>query len=147
MLHKALLAAMAALLALAATGMAAAPADAFSENRFIETWNANAGVLERARERLQVNPTKRQLVRTVREMARAENRLVMWLRDHRATACQRPWSNRMVLRGTEARKSFKAAARAAENMRFGVALRQLERGLQFHAAMGRAAVRMVETCP
>ncbi len=147
MLHKTLLAAMAAMLAFAAVGMAVAPTEAFSENKFIETWNANAGVLQRTRDRLQANPTKRQIVRSVREMARAENRIVMWLRDHRATACQRPWSDRMVLRGTEARKLFKAAARSAEDWRFGVALRQLERGLQSAAAMGRAATRMVETCP
>ena len=57
---------MAALLVLAAIGMAAAPADAFSENRFIETWNANAGVLERASERRQADPTTRQRVRTRR---------------------------------------------------------------------------------
>lgn len=148
MLRKPLLTLTAALLALTAIGISPAPAaEAFGEQPFLKVWNANAGVVRRAGERLQNNPTPIRLMRAMREIARAENRIIVWLRNHRPTACQRPFVRQMILRGTVARKSFKGAARAVNRGQFNLANRLLLRGIRFDQGMLTAAVRMVDTCP
>jgi hypothetical protein len=109
-------------------------------------WNANIGVVKHAVDRLQADPTPGQFERMFREMARADGRIVAWLGDHRATACQQPFKRRMVNRGIEARKAFKAAARAVERKAWAAAERDLTLGLAYHQAMFNAGYRMVGSC-
>ena len=147
-LQKPLLTLAAALLALTAVGVAPAPAaEAFGERPFITVWNANMGVVQRAGERLQRNPTPRVLMRALREIARAENRIIVWLRDHRPTACQQPFVKQMISRGTVSRKSYKAAARAVNRGQFDYATKQMLRGSRFLHGMFNAGARMIDTCP
>ena len=148
MLRKTLLSLVAGLLAIAALGAAPAqPAEAFGEAPFIQVWNANIGVVERAYDRFAGNPTMRQTIRMLREIARAEIRIIKWLRERPATACQLPHKKQIIARGTVAKKSFKAAAKAASDRQYRRAGTLMERGFRFHSGMFNAAVTMVQTCP
>ena len=148
MLRKTLLSLVAGLLAIAALGAAPAqPAEAFGEAQFIQVWNANVGVVDRAYDRFAGNPTVRQTIRMLREIARAENRIINWVRERPATACQLPYKKVIISRGTVAKKSFKAAARAASDRQYRRANTLMERGFRFHIGMQNAAVTMVQTCP
>ena len=74
MLRKTLLSLVAGLLAIAALGAAPAqPAEAFGEAQFIQVWNANVGVVDRAYDRFAGNPTVRQTIRMLREIGKVEN--------------------------------------------------------------------------
>ena len=148
MLHKTFLSLVAGLLAIAALGAAPAqPAEAFGEAPFIQVWNANVGVVDRAVERFMANPTDRQMIRLLREIARAENRIINWLRERPATACQLPYEKQIISRGTVAKKSFKAAARAVTDRQYRRATVRMDRGFRFHEGMYNAGVTMVQTCP
>ena len=148
MLRKSLLTLVAALMALTAVGLAPAPATrAFGEQPFIQVWNANQGVIEQALERYLRVPSRRLEIRLLREVARAENRIVAWVQQRPPTACQRPWAKAVVTRGTVARKSFKAAARALADRRDDRAMTLVDRGMWFDQAMFNAAIRMVDICP
>jgi len=148
MVHRSALAALAFLISLTAVGMAATPTEAFSEDRFIDMHNANMGVIDRGFERLVSGQgTNRQFERWSRELARAINREVTWLREHRATPCQRQFVPRMILRGVEARKAFKAAARNYDRGTWRIGNRHLDRGWAWTIGHQRVAMRMIETCP
>jgi hypothetical protein len=147
MLHKTFLSLVAGLLAIAALGAAPAqPAEAFGEAPFIQVWNANVGVVDRAVERFLANPSDRQMIRVLREIARAENRIMTWLRQRPATACQAPFKKQIISRGTVAMKSFKAAARDVKERAYRRATIRMDRGFRFHEGMFNAGVNMVQTC-
>jgi hypothetical protein len=148
MLRKPLLSLVATLMALTAIGVAPPPAtEAFGEQPFIQVWNANHGVVMDALERYLRVPSRRLEIRLVREIARAENRIVVWLQQRPATACQRPWAKAMIARGIMARKSFKAAARALVNKQDYRATTLVERGMRFHTGMYDAGAKMLQICP
>jgi hypothetical protein len=145
--QKLLLATVAILMALGAVGMSAQPADAFGPRPFIKMWVANDGVVQQALERAQRNPTRQQLMRVLREAARADTRIITWIRDHQATACQRRYTGVIIKRGVEARRSYKAAARAVRDYKFGLLDQQLTRAVRFQNGMAKVAVQMIYACP
>jgi hypothetical protein len=147
MLGKLLVVTVAVLIALATTSVSSEPAEAFGERPFVKMFNANVGVIQRAWDRFDAIQSPRQFMRVLREIARAESRIIRWLRTHRATACQEPWVKLMIRRGIAARKSWKGAARDFRDLRFNAAGRKIERGARLHVGMVNAGNRMVATCP
>jgi hypothetical protein len=147
MQSKFLVVVVAALIALATMGMSAEPAEAFGERPFAKMFNANVGVIQRAWDRFDEVRSPRQFMRMLREIARAETRIVAWLRDHRATACQKPWVTLMVKRGTAASKSWRGAARDFRDLKFNAAGRKIDRGARLHLGMVNAGNRMIASCP
>jgi hypothetical protein len=147
MFRRAMLTAAAAVIALTTVSVSPAPSQAFGEQPFVTMFNANVGVIQRKFDAMPANPTWGQLTRMLREVARAENRIVYWLQTHPPTACQRPWVAVMVRRGVTARKSWKAGARAIVNGNYGQAETLVVRGARFHLGMVNAGNGMVSACP